>query len=108
MVKRMKDSGTAIGRYIAQYFIQGDGYDYMWDELAAAAWMDPSLIAKKETRYMSVSVDHGAGYGDTLTWTSQDDVKVAVQPVEIQLDVDNAKFDEMFVRLMLAPTPPAP
>jgi purine nucleosidase len=98
MVKRMEASGTAIGRYIARYFIQGDGFDYMWDELAAAAWMDP---------YMSVNIDHGAGYGDTLTWTSKDDVKVTTQPVDIQLDVDNEKFDEMFVRLMCAPTPAA-
>ena len=44
----------------------------MWDELAAAAWIDPTLITKKETRYMSVNIDHGAGYGDTLTWTDKD------------------------------------
>ena len=37
----------------------------MWDELAAAAWMDPSLITKQETRYLSVDIDHGAGYGNT-------------------------------------------
>ena len=42
----------------------------MWDELAAAAWIDPSLITKRETRYMSVDLDRGAGYGNTLTWTA--------------------------------------
>jgi inosine-uridine nucleoside N-ribohydrolase len=105
MVKRMDASGTAIGHYIAKYFIQGGGNDFMWDELAAASWMDPGLITKRETRFMSVDIDHGAGYGNTLTWTSTDDVKVTTQPVEIQLDVDIEKFDEMFVRLMSAPTP---
>ena len=33
----------------------------MWDELAAAAWIDPTLITKTANRYMSVDVDHGAG-----------------------------------------------
>jgi len=105
MVKRMEASGTAIGRYIARYFQPGQGNDYMWDELAAAAWIDPAVITKRETRYMSVDIDHGAGYGNTLTWTEKDKPKLTVQPVEIQLDLDIEKFNEMFVGLMTAPTP---
>ena len=42
MVKRIDASGTPLGRYIARFYQQGDGNDYMWDELAAAAWLDPS------------------------------------------------------------------
>jgi inosine-uridine nucleoside N-ribohydrolase len=78
---------------------------YMWDELAAAAWIDPSLITKRETRYMTVDLDRGAGYGDTLTWVEKDKPKITVQPVEIQVDLDLQKFDQMFVELMSAPTP---
>ncbi|MBV8551675.1 MAG: nucleoside hydrolase [Acidobacteriaceae bacterium] len=107
MVKRIAASGTALGHYIARFFQQGQGYDYMWDELAAAAWIDPSVISKRETRYMSVDVDRGAGYGNTLTWGEKDRPKVAVQPVEIEMDLDGEHFDDMFVRLMSAPTPPA-
>ena len=69
MVKRIEAGGTPLGRYIARYFQPGQGNDYMWDELAAAAWIDPSLITQKETRYMGVDLDRGAGYGNTLTWT---------------------------------------
>ena len=47
----------------------------MWDELAAAAWIDPSLITKRETRYMGVDLDHGAGYGNTMTWSEKDKPK---------------------------------
>ncbi len=54
---------------------------------------------------MGVDLDRGAGYGNTLTWLEQDKPKVAVQPVEIQLDLDREKFYEIFVRLMSAPTP---
>jgi purine nucleosidase len=79
----------------------------MWDELAAAAWIAPAVITKRETRYMSVDIDHGAGYGNRLTWTEKDKPKVTVQPVEIQLDLDTEKFYEIFVGLVTAPTPGA-
>jgi purine nucleosidase len=79
----------------------------MWDELAAAAWIDPTLITRKETRYMSVDIDHGAAYGNTLTWTDKDNPKLGAQRVEIQMDLDLAKFNKMFVELMKAPTPQA-
>jgi purine nucleosidase len=83
------------------------GGSYMWDELAAAAWIDPSLITKTETRFMSVDIDQGAAYGNTLTWTEKDNPKLGARPVEIQVDLDLARFNRMFVDLMKAPTPPA-
>jgi inosine-uridine nucleoside N-ribohydrolase len=102
MVKRINTSGTPLARYIARYYVEGPGYDYMWDELAAAAWIDPSLITRQETRYMSVDIDHGPGYGNTLTWTSAEKPKTAAQPVAIQVDLDKERFYEMFVNLMSA------
>jgi purine nucleosidase len=105
MVKRIEASGTPLARYIARFFQPGLGNDYMWDELAAAAWIDPSLITKRETRYMAVDLDRGAGYGNTLTWTERDRPKDATQPIEIQTDLDTENFYEMFVDLMSAPTP---
>jgi purine nucleosidase len=107
MVKRIDASGTPLGHYIARFFQPGQGNDYMWDELAAAAWIDPALITQKEMRYMSVDLDRGAGYGNTLTWTERDKPKGAVRSVEIQLDLDKEKFYEMFVSLMSSPTPSA-
>ncbi len=102
MVKRIEAAGTALGRYTARFYAPGGGNDYMWDELAAAAWMDPSLITKRETRLMSVDIDHGAGYGNTLTWSAKDDVKMTTQPVEIQMDLDAGRFYDMFVKRMSA------
>lgn len=79
----------------------------MWDELAAAAWIDPTLITKSEIRYMQVDLDHGAGYGNTLTWTEQDKPPLTAQPLEIQVDLDLEKFYRMFIGLMSARTPAA-
>jgi hypothetical protein len=51
---------------------------------------------------MSVDIDHGAGYGNTLTWTESDKPKTAAQPVTIQVDLDKERFYELFVSLMSA------
>lgn len=107
MIKEIEASGTALGRYLARFYQQGPSADIMWDELAAAAWIDPSIITQRETRYMDVDLDKGAGYGNTLTWTEKDKPKITLQPVEIQVDLDLEKFNRMFVNLMSGPTPPA-
>ncbi|MFZ0635360.1 MAG: nucleoside hydrolase [Candidatus Acidiferrales bacterium] len=107
MVHDIEASGTPLARYVARYFRPGPGSDYMWDELAAASWIDPTLITKRETRYMGVDLDRGAGYGNTETWMEDDKPKLPGGPVEIQLDLDAERFYRMFVNLMRAATPAA-
>ena len=107
MVAQIHRSHSAAAQYVVKFFMKDQGGSYMWDELAAAAWIDPTLITKEETRYMSVNIDHGAAYGDTLTWTESDNPKLGARPVEIQQDLDLGKFNKMFVDLMKAPTPSA-
>jgi purine nucleosidase len=77
----------------------------LWDELAALAWLDPSLITAKETRYLDLDLNHGAGYGNTLSWTEHDKPTIAGRPIELQTDLDTERFYKMFVDLLTAPTP---
>jgi inosine-uridine nucleoside N-ribohydrolase len=105
LINRIKASDTPAARYIGQYARLRGEYNYLWDELAAAAWLDPSIITKTEMRFMDIDLGRGAGYGDTLTWTDADRPKLQVQPVEIQDDLDTGKFYKMFVELLSAPTP---
>jgi len=107
MLKQIEASRTPLAGYIAKFYQSSPGADIMWDELAAAAWIDPSLVTKNETRFMSVDLDHGAGYGNTLTWTEKDKPKTPVQQVTIHMDLNKEKFDQMFVKLITAPIPPA-
>jgi purine nucleosidase len=107
LIKRIEPSGTAAARYVARFMQTEPGADYMWDELAAAAWIDPSIITKRETRFLGVDLSRGAGYGNTLTWSEKDKPRVGVQAVEIQMDLDTEKFYAMFVGLMSAGTPQA-
>jgi inosine-uridine nucleoside N-ribohydrolase len=105
MIQEIAASRTPLAKYVAQYYQRGLGSDYMWDELAAAAWIDPSLITKSVVRYMGVDIGHGAGYGNTLTWPEEGKPKRYVRQVEIQMDLDVDKFYRTFVDLMRAPTP---
>jgi purine nucleosidase len=105
LIDRIKAASTPSARYIGTYAHIGGKYSYLWDELAAAAWLDPSLITKKETRYLDVDLNRGAGYGDTLSWTGQDKPAFTGQPVEVQADLDTEKFYRMFVDLLKATTP---
>ena len=106
MVDEIAKAGTPLSRYVAQYYMHGPGADFMWDELAAAAWIDPSIITKRDVRYMAVDTDHGAAYGNTLTWLEGDKPKRQLQRVEILVDADFERFYRMFIDLMRAPTPP--
>ncbi len=105
MVKQIEASGTPLARYISKFAMLTPGADIMWDEITAAAWLDPSIITKTETRYMTVDLDRGADYGNTLTWKADDSFKPATQLAEIQFDLDTARFYRMFVSLMTAPAP---
>jgi inosine-uridine nucleoside N-ribohydrolase len=102
MIKEIDGSGTPLAHYVARFFQSGQGGEYMWDELAAAAWIDPTLITRRETRYMSVDLDHGASYGNTLTWTEKDKPGLPVRPVQILVELDKEKFYRMFVTLLSA------
>ena len=103
MLAEIGKSHESAAQYIARYTRKPG--DYLWDELAAAAWLDPSLITRERYVYMDVSVDKGISYGDTVVWTDHDKPSISLQKAHVQMDVDWPKFKNMFVYLMSAPTP---
>ena len=105
LIEQIKSGNSPAARYIGEYTHLYGEYNYLWDELAALAWLDPTLITKKETRYMDVDLDRGANYGNILTWSENDKPKLEVRPVEIQADLDLERFYKMLVDLFQAPTP---
>jgi inosine-uridine nucleoside N-ribohydrolase len=105
LLDRVKAGTSPAARYVGTYSRLFGKYNYLWDELAAAAWLDPSLITAKETRYLDVDLNRGAGYGNTLSWREQDKPQTAGPPVEVQVDLETEKFYKLFVELLTAPTP---
>lgn len=105
LIDRVKAHDSPAAQYVSTYTRIRGKYNYLWDELAALAWLDPSLITAKDTRYLDIDLNRGAGYGDTLSWTEQDKPKTVGPPIEIQVDLDAKKFYQEFVDLLGAATP---
>src|SRR5207302_3397677 len=105
LIDKIKAGNSPAARYIGKYARLHGSYNYLWDELTSTAWLDPSLITKKENRYMDVNLDRGPGYGETLTWTDWDKPKRDVQSVEVEFDLDTERFYKLFVDLLTAQTP---
>jgi purine nucleosidase len=102
MLDEIIKSQSPAARYIAAW--SQDRY-YMWDELAACAWLDTTLITKEKQVYMDIDLSHGPSYGDTLTWTEKLKPATGVRLVHAQVDLDLPRFQKMFVDLMTATTP---
>ncbi len=105
LIARIKAGNSPAARYVGTYARLFGEYNYLWDELAAIAWLDPSLITKRETRFMDVDLSRAANYGNILTWNDKDRPEPVLRTVEIQVDLDTSRFYEMFVDLLKADTP---
>jgi inosine-uridine nucleoside N-ribohydrolase len=98
MLDEIAKAKTPTARYIAAW--SQDRY-YLWDELTACAWLDPSIITREQLVYMDVDLNHGRGYGDTLTWAEKLRPQTGVGLVHAQVDLDLPRFQRMFVELMI-------
>jgi purine nucleosidase len=105
LIDEIKKADSPAAQYVGKYARLRGPYNYLWDELAAVAWIDSSLITAKYTRYLDVDLNRGAEYGDTLSWTEDDKPKLVGQAVEIQENLDLQKFYKEFAELLSAPTP---
>ncbi len=92
---------------LAKYLVRWADEEYMWDELAAAVWLDPSVVTKEELLYMDCNISHGPGYGDTLVWAEGNQPGLGERLVHIPTDLNPEKFYRMFIELMMRPTPTA-
>jgi len=96
----------------------------MWDEVTVASLLDPSVIKKSETMYLDVDTSHGPKYGHTVVWKPSDEVftwflpysgprppdkekwrghltpPAHLHPASVQMEVDDEKFENIFVDLM--------
>jgi purine nucleosidase len=103
LIEQVRKSQTPAAQYVAKYAEP----NYLWDELAAVAWLDPSFITKSRKLYVDVDVDHGAGYGNTLVWPQGKQPGLGEVLVEVQDNLDKAKFYKEYVELLSRPTPGA-
>jgi inosine-uridine nucleoside N-ribohydrolase len=103
LIAQVAKSNTPAAQYVAKYAEA----NYLWDELAAVAWLDPTIITKWQKLYMDVEVDRGASYGDTLAWAPGQQPGMGESLIEVQDNLDKEKFYKEYVDLLTRPTPQA-
>jgi purine nucleosidase len=103
LIDQIRKSPTPAAQYVAKYAEP----NFLWDELAAVAWLDPSIITKWKKLYLSVDVSHGPGYGSTVVWPEGRQPGLGEVQAEVQDDLDKAKFYKEYVDLLTRPTPGA-
>jgi inosine-uridine nucleoside N-ribohydrolase len=95
-------AATPASRYFAHY--GGAGFP-LWDETAVAVWLDPGIIRHSDRLAMDIEIDHGSGYGATLSWNPGSSPGLGEPTVTVVRTVDVAKLQRLFIDAMRRPTP---
>ncbi|MSU47601.1 MAG: nucleoside hydrolase [Opitutus sp.] len=86
---------------VARYFARHVKLDYpMWDEIAAAVLLDPTIASKTTRLAMAIATDPGAAYGATLSWPAGGGPGLGEPEVTVVLEIDVARFEAMYVALL--------
>jgi len=91
-----KAANPAIGSFIVG---MEPGFP-LWDEIAAAVWIDPSLITQRADLYVDYDSQFGPGYGDMLSWDEVYRPHLGEQPAQIVRSVDVPRLEKMMAGLM--------
>ena len=93
---RIARAATPLARYLDQF---GQRHRPMWDEVAAATWLDESLVTRFDDYFIDVNLDPGAAYGDMLSWDPGHEPARGERRARVQKRLDDARFYETFVAL---------
>ena len=130
LMRRVVEAGGPFADHVQTQYLdyrppQGlSEWTPMWDELAVAALIDPSIITRSEEMWLDVDISHGPKYGHTVTWTrprgelsfflpysgpgsiDRDawqghlEPPAHLRPATVQMEADIERFEDLFVELM--------
>ncbi len=100
-IREVAQGKAPFAAYLGQF---GQSYP-MWDELAVAVWLDPSIAKRSATLLVDVDTSFSAGYGDTLSWAVNEGPGLGERPVVVVFEADVGKLEHMALSLLEAPTP---
>ncbi|SFM88307.1 nucleoside hydrolase [Variovorax sp. OV329] len=72
----------------------------MWDEVAACAWLDPSVVTRREEMLVDIDTSFTANYGGTLSWAPGGGPGLGERLVDVVMEVDVQRIERMTVDLM--------
>ena len=95
LMDRIAAVKTPLTDYLSRYFNPLP----LWDEMAVAVALDPTLVTKSVDAYMDVDVSGGVDYGRAHVWPESLAPKdMGVRPVTIVQAIDTARFLDGFVK----------
>jgi purine nucleosidase len=130
LMQRIVKAGGRYARHVQEVYLDTQAptglshWSAMWDEVLAAAIVDPAVIKKSETLYLDVDITHGPKYGHTVVWRPPDGVPsffeaysgpdppdaakwkghlappAHLHPATVHMEVDIPRFEQVFVDLM--------
>jgi inosine-uridine nucleoside N-ribohydrolase len=94
---------TPIGRFFKheygpEFERRPESTRLVWDTIAAAVVIDPSLITEEETRWLDVNSEYTPDYGRSLGYKRQG--PVGTQKARILFSIDEARFWDLMVELL--------
>lgn len=97
LLDRLKQAASpAVARFIATL---EPGFP-LWDEIAAGAWLDPTIVTDRATLYVDYDTQFGPGYGDLLSWREGYQPDLGEQPATVIRTIDAGKLEALMVRLV--------
>jgi purine nucleosidase len=102
MIREIAKGRAPFDAYLGQF---GQSFP-MWDELAVAVWLDPSLVTRATTLLVDIDTSFTAGYGDTLSWAVDQGPGFGERAVSVVFEVDVQRFEHQTIALLTTPTPP--
>lgn len=80
-------------------FEKNAGYShFVWDTIAAAVVIDPTLITQEETRWVDVNAQYTLDYGRSLSYKRRG--PVGTRQARILFSIDEERFWNLMVRLL--------
>jgi inosine-uridine nucleoside N-ribohydrolase len=99
MIAKVAAAETPLARYVAKY---AESFP-LWDELAAAVWLQPEIATRRAVLAVDVDTDGGAGYGNTLSWAPGKGPGVGERAVNVVFDVDVERLNAFVVERLTRP-----
>jgi len=101
MVARLLEVKTPVTELLARHA----SHLPLWDEMAAAVAVDPSLVTKQMDALMDVDTEFGMHYGQTRIWPAATAPHLGERMVSIVVSVDLPRFYDAFFKAAHAAVP---
>jgi purine nucleosidase len=101
IVKRATEGcDSPASKYVAKYSQLGFP---MWDEVASAVLLEPSIVRRSDRLAMDIDIGHGPNYGATLSWPPGGGPGLAEPDADVVRAVDVPRLEALFVDLVRRP-----